>query len=275
MTENSVAQHYARSDLFEAILAALEKSGKDVHALKPADLAPVDAFHVRGREATEALARLAGVARDDNVLDVGSGLGGSARYLAAEYGCRVTGIDLTEDFCRTGALLNERVGLAERVTLRHGSALKMPFPAASFDLAWTEHAQMNIADKPGFYGEIARVLKPGGRFAFHDIFAGPAAPLHFPVPWAETQAISHLIAPDALRPLLDGLGLRAAHWDDVTEKARAWYAGAIERVSKHGPSPLGIHLLMGRTSPDKLSNALRNIVEGRIAFVQAVLEKAG
>jgi MPBQ/MSBQ methyltransferase len=275
MTESSVAKHYARSDLFEAILAALEKSGKDVRALKPADLAAVDEFHVRGREATQELAQLAGVTAGQHVLDVGSGLGGSARYLASQFGCRVTGIDLTEDYCRTGTLLNERVGLGDRVTLRPGSALEMPFPAASFDLAWTEHVQMNIADKPRLYGEIARVLKPGGRLVFHDIFAGPVAPLHFPVPWAEDASISFLIAPAALRGLLESLVFRVAHWDDVTERARKWYQGVIERAQKQGPPPLGFHLLMGQTSPVKLQNALRNTAEGRIVFVQAVAAKAG
>jgi ubiquinone/menaquinone biosynthesis C-methylase UbiE len=273
MSDQPVARHYARADLFEAILAALEKAGKDVHALKPADLAPVDEFHVRGREATEELARLSGVRRGKTVLDVGSGLGGSARYLASEFGCQVTGLDLTEDYCRVGTLLNERVGLAGQVTLHQGSALEMPFPAASFDVAWTEHAQMNIADKARLYGEIARVLKPGGRLAFHDIFAGPAGPPHFPVPWAEDASINHLIAPAALRRLLESQGLVIAHWDDVSERARAWYQGAVDRIAKHGPPPLGFHLLMGQTSRAKLDNALRNTAEGRIAFIQAVLEK--
>ncbi len=273
MAEPPVARHYARADLFEAILAALERSGKDIHALTPADLAPVDEFHVRGREASEELARLCGVRRGKTVLDVGCGLGGSARYLAAEFGCQVTGIDLTGDYCRVGTLLNERLGLDGLVTLRQGSALDMPFPDASFDVAWTEHAQMNIADKARLYGEIARVLKPGGRLAFHDILAGTSGPPHFPVPWAEDPSISHLIAPAALRRLLDAQGLAIVHWDEVSERARAWYQRALERIQKHGQPPLGFHLLMGQTARAKLENALRNTAEGRIAFVQAVLEK--
>ena len=150
----------------------------------------------------------------------------------------------------------------------------MPFPSASFDVVWTEHAQMNVVNKVRLYSEMARVLKPGGRLAFHDICAGPTGSLRFPVPWASDSSISSLISQAPLMELLRSLGFGVAHWEDVTRQARAWYEGVLDHITKHGYPVLGLHLLMGSSSLVKLENALRNTVEGRISFVQAVLRKS-
>jgi SAM-dependent methyltransferase len=180
----SVGEHYGRAELGASILAALLAAGKVPDALIPEDLAPVDQFHTHGRKATLDLARRAGVTPGMRMLDVGGGLGGPARTLASEFGCTVEVLDLTEEFCRAGALLTRLTGLSDAVSFRHGSALDMPFPDSSFDVAWTQHSSMNIADKERLYGEIHRVLRPGGRLALHEILAGPVSPIHFPVPWA-------------------------------------------------------------------------------------------
>lgn len=158
----SVQAHYTRSGLGDLILAALEKAGKDLNRLTPEDLAPIDEFHIRGRAATLELARAASVDATKRVLDVGSGVGGTSRCLAREFGCRVTGIDLTDEYCRATAMLSDRIGLAELVDYRQGDATNLPFPDASFDVVWTEHVAMNIPDKPTLYREMYRVLKPGG-----------------------------------------------------------------------------------------------------------------
>ena len=102
---------------------------------------------------SQELARLTGLHEGMHVLDVGSGLGGPARTLAAEFGCRVTGRDLTEEFCRAAVMLTVRVGLQDRITFQHGSALDLPFEEATFDVVWTQGVFMNIADKPRELGE--------------------------------------------------------------------------------------------------------------------------
>src|SRR5690606_5294275 len=140
------------------------------------------------------------------VLDVGSGIGGTSRCLAREFGCRVTGIDLTEEYCRTAAMLSARIGLAHLVDYRQGDATNLPFADASFDVVWTEHAAMNIPDKLRLYREMHRVLEPGGTLAIHDILAGPSDEVLFPVPWARTPESSFLVTPDELRKLLDEAG---------------------------------------------------------------------
>lgn len=164
---NKVEDHYTRSNLRDIILLELQKAGRDINALTPEDLSPVDEFHIRGREATKELANLADLKRDSHVLDVGSGIGGPSRYLASEFGCYVTGIDLTEEYCQVAKMLAQRTGLKDRVNYEYGDALQMPFDDGIFDVVWMQHTTMNIEAKLKLYSEIYRVLKLGGRLALY------------------------------------------------------------------------------------------------------------
>ena len=269
----TVQAHYTRSGLGDLILAALEEAGKDLNRLTPEDLAPIDEFHIRGRAATLELARIARVDSTKRALDVGSGIGGTSRCLAREFGCRVTGIDLTEEYCSAAAMLSERIGLAELVDYRQGDATNLPFPDASFDIVWTEHAAMNISDKPRLYEEMHRVLKPGGTLAIYDILAGPAGPVLFPVPWARTPAASFLVTPDELRSLLDEAGFNIEAWLDTTDAARAWFVALAEKIRKEGMPPLGFHVLLGSDFQTMAQNQRRNLEDGRIVLAQVVAKR--
>lgn len=270
----TVAQHYGQSGLLDAITDALRALDKNLDNLAPADLAPIDEFHIRGREATLELAERAGIERGWHALDVGSGLGGSSRFLATEFDCRVKGVDVTPEYCDVATSLSDLVGLDQQTEFYCASALEMPFEDNTFDLAWTQHVQMNIEGKRALYKEIARVLRPGGRFAFHDILAGPGGPPHLPVPWASEPGQSFLIAPDDLRTLLEDLGLKVHSWVDTTKAAHDWFLAGIEQRRRDGVPPLGIHLLMGKTASAKIENVARNLNENRITVFQAVLEKS-
>ncbi|HEY0879868.1 MAG TPA: methyltransferase domain-containing protein [Zeimonas sp.] len=269
----TIEAHYARSDLGNAILAALEESGKDLDRLTPEDLAPVDEFHIRGRAATLELARAARLDSTKHVLDVGSGIGGTSRCLAREFGCRVTGIDLTEEYCRTAAMLSARIGLAHLVDYRRGDATNLPFADASFDVVWTEHAAMNIPDKLRLYREMHRVLEPGGTLAIHDILAGPSEAVLFPVPWARTPESSFLVTPDELRKLLDEAGFTITDWSDTTEEARDWFVSVAEKIRREGLPPLGFHLLLGPDFKVMAQNQRRNLDENRIVLAQVVARR--
>jgi MPBQ/MSBQ methyltransferase len=268
-----VEQHYGRGRILDSIIAALRQAGKELARLEPEDLAPIDEFHVRGREATVELARRAALKPDSHVLDVGCGLGGSARYLAAEHQCQVIGIDLTREYVDVATALAGMVGLSDRVAFRQASALEMPFEDGTFDVVWTEHAQMNIADKHAFYREIGRVTRPKGTLLFHDIFEGNGGPLHYPVPWAEEPSISFLAAPEEVRTTLEHLGFVIHDWVDKSEPSLQWIVAAIEKTRVSGPAPIGAHLLMGDTARKKLENAIRNLREGRFVVYQARAEK--
>lgn len=267
----NVSDHYAHSNLAAAILAGLQQAGKNLDALTIDDLAPVDQFHIRGKQSTLELAERAGITSAMRVLDVGGGLGGPARTLASTLHCDVTVLDLSEEYCRVGEMLTQRLGLSDRVRHRHGNALSMPFSDASFDAVWTQHSSMNIEDKPKLYGEIRRVIKSGGRFALHEIMAGENTPIHFPVPWARHAGISFLRRPDEVHTLIAQAGFQNLAWLDETANARAWFEKRIQAVAT-GLPPLGIHLLLGDDFLAMSQNQLRNLSEGRVAIIQAVFE---
>lgn len=270
----AIQTHYTRADLGDVILAALEKAGKDLNHLTPEDLAPIDQFHIRGRTATLELARAAGLDANKRVLDVGSGVGGTSRCLAKEFGCRVTGIDLTDEYCRAAAMLSARVGLTDLVDYRQGDATCLPFEDAVFDVVWTEHVAMNIPDKPKLYREMHRVLKPGGTLAIYDVLAGPAGSVLFPVPWARTPETSFLVSPDELRTLLEESGFTIADWSDTTDVAREWFVTLAEKIRREGFPSLGFHLLLGADFKAMAQNQGRNLQEGRIALAQIVARKS-
>lgn len=272
-TEDIIRRHYARSGIADAIAAALQAGGKDLQRLTPADLAPVDQFHIRGRAATLELARAAGLNADMRVLDVGCGIGGTTRGLAAEFGCQVTGIDLTAEYCRVAEELSGWVGLAGRVEFHPADATRLPFADASFDLVWTEHVAMNIADKAALYAELHRVLKPGGSLAIYDVLAGPSGPVIFPVPWARTPEASFLATPEELRQLLHDAGFEIADWNDSTVPGRDWFVAVAGKMRERGLPPLGIHLLLGPEFMAMAQNQARNLQEGRIVLAQVVARK--
>ena len=272
-TRAAVSDHYTLPDLAQRFLDALEAAGKDLEQLSVDDLAPVDGFHIRGRAATEELASLVRVGPDDRVLDVGSGVGGTSRYLASRHGCRTEGIDLTEEYCRIAAMLSARVGLADRTRFRQGDALELPFDDASFDVVWTEHVQMNVADKRAFYTELTRVLRPGGQLAFHDIFAGPDGPPPYPVPWASDASISHLHPATELRALLEGVGLEVLQWKDVTAPAIDFFHTTFDRIAKEGQPPLGLHVILGEGAGPKLRNVLAGLESDALRVTMAVLRR--
>lgn len=270
---DEITGHYARGDLGARILAALAGAGKDVDRLTPEDLAPIDEFHVRGRKATLELARAVGLHAGMRVLDVGSGLGGPSRCIAREFGCRVTGVDLTDEYCRVATMLAERTGLGHLVTYRQGDALALPVPDAEFDVVWTQHAAMNIPDKPGLYRELNRVLRPGGALALYDVLAGPTGPPLFPVPWARSPETSFLVTPDELRLVLEGAGLAVERWEDRTAAATDWFAGLARKVQETGPPRLGLHLVLGPDLAVMTRNLRRNLEEGRIVVAEVIARK--
>jgi ubiquinone/menaquinone biosynthesis C-methylase UbiE len=273
---NDVATHYGTTGLLDRILAALTSAGKDVNNLTIGDLGLVDEFHSRRRRATEELGRMLAPSATDHVIDVGSGLGGPSRYLAATYGCRVSGVDLTAEFVATATKLTERVGLTERVDFRQGSALAIPFPDASFELAWSQNVAMNIQDRPRFYSEMRRVLRPNGRLAIQDVAQGPGGPVIFPVMWANRPEISFLRTPDETRTLLEAAGFRVLQWIDNSDAALL--EAATERAAMRNPSlppALGIHLIVGPSAREKMRSGQRNQEEKRTLLINAVLERIG
>jgi ubiquinone/menaquinone biosynthesis C-methylase UbiE len=269
--EERVAQHYAREHLEETILAALQASGIDTNRLTQSDLAAADEFHTGGRQATIEFASEIGFRPGMQLLDIGSGIGGSSRYFADAHGCTVTGVDLTEDYVRTAASLARRVGLETRVSYRQASALALPFEANSFDGAYMMHVGMNIEDKPALFKEIRRVLKPGGTFAIFDIMRKGPGDLAFPVPWSEVPATSFVTSPAEYRAALVGAGFEVVKERDRRDFAFDFFRKAQAKAAEMGgPPAVGIHLLMGANAKVKIENVIANLQGGLIAPTEMI-----
>jgi ubiquinone/menaquinone biosynthesis C-methylase UbiE len=284
-TGASVERHYTRPHLENTILNALKNAGKNVDQLTVDDLAPIDELHPLGREATANLAFLLitynNLQPTSHVLDVGAGIGGPSRYLASKFGCRVTGLDLVEEYCRVADSLAKRMKLDNLLTYRKGDATQMPFDDATFDVVWTQHASMNIADKKRLYLEMHRILKPGEKLAIYDIFKGnsssnmdASSSIHFPVPWATDASISHLISSEEARKLLkEVVGFKEVVWEDKTQLVIDWIKQMIKRAQTSGPPPIGLHVIGGPQWSDMVKNALKNLEEGRLTVAQGIFER--
>lgn len=276
-SSSKIQNHYGRGGLADRILGVLRANGADVDSLRQDDLAPIDEFHIRGREATAEVAGLAAIGAGDAVLDVGCGIGGPSRFLAQTFGCHVTGIDLTVEFCQVAEMLAARTGLSDKVTYRQGDALDLPYGDAAFDVVWTQHTAMNIADKPRLYAQMFRVLKPGGRLAIYDVLAGPGGAIHYPVPWARDASTSFVQTPDDLRGYLKDAGFEISEWRDVSEQGIAWVekVRAAAQAQGNGAPPNALGLIFGDDWRPLAANMARNLIERRIVTYQVIARKPG
>jgi ubiquinone/menaquinone biosynthesis C-methylase UbiE len=266
-------QYYTTTNLFSSILKALNAAGKDINNLTTKDLAPVDSFHIRGIEATKDLASLVKIKPVDKILDVGCGIGGSARFLASNYGCFVTGVDITGEYCNVAAELSKLLKLENKTEFHHADAIDLPFEKESFDIVWSEHVQMNVENKQHLYQEIYRVLKPDGKLIFYDVFTGMEEKVFYPVPWAEDSSTDYLTGQNETKILLESLDFKINYWEDITELSKDWFTTAFAKMKNRKPYPLGLHLLMGENAEEKFHNMVRNLNEKKITVVQAAVDK--
>lgn len=259
-------QHYHSPGLYEEILRRLDEQNVNISKVSRKDFAGVDEFHVRGAEVTRELASQIKL-ENLRVLDVGCGLGGPSRMLADEYGCQVTGIDLSDEYIRTATGISELVGLHDKTKFIQSNALELPFENGSFDVVWTQHVQMNIRHKLKFYSEIERVLTHKGRFVYYDIFKTEGGEVNYPVPWAKESAASFLVTPLEMDDILERLCFKNITTTDETEKGKRFLIDLFKKMNLNGPPKLGLNVLMGSSTKEKLLNILKGL-EGK----QIILE---
>jgi ubiquinone/menaquinone biosynthesis C-methylase UbiE len=270
-----VSRHYSNGGLLERLRAALAAAGVDPDRPTVEQLAPFDHFHGRGLEATQDAAKLVAPTAVDHILDVGSGIGGPARYFAHRFGCRVTGIDLTAEFCEVARVLTRAVGLAGRVGFEQGNALAMPFADASFDGAYSMNVSMNIADKPGLYREIRRVLKSGAWFVLSEIAQGPAGAPTYPTPWARTAETSFLATPEATHDALAAAGFAVVQARDTAAEAAAFTARVRAMIARGEKPPFhAVYLIHGDLARDMAANGARDLAAGKIIPIEMLCRRS-
>jgi len=273
--ESDVAQHYGGSGIAERILAALREANGPTAPVTVDALSVLDHFHGRGIVATKELVELLKPQPDEHLLDIGSGIGGPARWLAAKCGVRVTGIDLTPEFCAAAEMLNRATGLADRITIKNGSALALPVADGEFDRAYSQNVIMNIADKQQFYREAFRALRPGGVLALSNLCRGGDGEFLYPVPWAETPTTSFLVTPDEMRGQLLAAGFEIAVFHDTTAETLPATIRNRERLEREGLALLSPHLIMGERLLQMQLNSARNQELGLGRTVEALVRKPG
>lgn len=273
--ENDVAQHYGTSGIAERILAALRATSAPDAPVTVDALSVLDHFHGRGIVATKELVELLKPQPGELLLDIGSGIGGPARWFAAKCGVRVTGVDLTPEFCAAAEALNRATGLADEITIKQGSALALPVADNTFDRAYSQNVIMNIADKRRFYSEAFRALKPGGVLALSNLCRGAAGEFIYPVPWAETAATSFLATPDEMRADLLAVGFAIVVFNDTTAATLPATIRNRERLEREGLGALGTHLIMGERLREMQINSARNQEAGLGRTIEALVRKPG
>lgn len=266
--EERVAAHYRNDGLLGAIRDGLRALGKDPANATVEDLAPADHHHGGGLEATRRLAerldRYAAIAPADRLIDLGSGIGGPARFFATAFGCRLTGIDLTPDFCHVAEALNEVTGLSERIDIHNGSVTDLPFDDAVFDHAYSQNVSMNIEDKAAFHGTVARVLKPGGCFALAEIVKGPGGDILFPNPFAKTPDHAFVVTLEQTIASLSAAGFEVLLVVNTADQSGKAHAERRDRAEAGELPPLGVHLIMGDAALEMVRNSAANTMEHRV-----------
>jgi sarcosine/dimethylglycine N-methyltransferase len=256
-------------------VAAVRKVMGDEALLTPDVLAQIDHFHGGGIASTRDLMAALQPQAGERILDIGSGIGGPARWFVAKFGVHVTGVDLTAEFCAAAEALNAATGLGDRVTIHNGSALDLPVPDASFDAAYSQNVIMNIADKPRFYREAFRALRPGGRLALSNLCLGANGDPLYPVPWATTAETSFLATQDEMRADLTAAGFEIARFEDTTAATVEMQRRARERVERGEPLRIAVQIIMGERAREMQINTTRNVEKGRVATIEALVKKPG
>ena len=260
---DAVRQRYAMDGILERVTVFLRKRGVDPERPTYQDFFPFDQLHNRGIRATRENIERADIKSNMHVLDLGCGIGGASRVIAATCGCRVTGIDLTPQYIEVARELTSRCGMTDRIEFRQADALDLPFAEGTFDRVWCHNVTMNIQDKRKFASEVARVLRRGGRFLCSETAQGPGGALIFPLPWATDASASFVVTPDLMRQALEDGGLRVIEQIDLSE-ANIAQAKETRARAERGEPPLNAnYVVLGDDLGERLKNARECTLERR------------
>ena len=273
-TRKSIESHYTHGGLLNRVFVALRDAGYQISELTPEVLAPLEHLHTGGLGFTKEQAEKVGFTKQMQVLDVGCGVGGPARYIGSAYGCSVTGIDLTAEYIEVANELTERCDLSENVKFQQGDALDLPFENGKFDVVFCQNLTMNVDDKSKLFSEFHRVLRPGGTLSSVDHTQGTGGTPYYPIGWANRPEISFLVPPEDMRQLLEQAGFRIVDWIDCSSKVLELATQARKAAKSDSPNPLGLHVVLGDDYPERQRNLQRSLEENRLVYLMVTAKRS-
>jgi SAM-dependent methyltransferase len=272
---SAITSHYTSNELLQRLYSALRDDGVDPAQPTREALAPYDQFHTRGLEATREIAQLIHARASDHLLDIGSGLGGPARWFAHHFGCRVTGIDLTQEFCDVARHLTALLHMDDRVHFDVGDATALPHASGSFDGAYCMNVSMNIRDKIGFYRELHRVLRPAGWLLLSEPAKGHNDALAYPTPWAASHDHSFLVTPEEMHKGLLEAGFEVLRVRSTLAETLD-YGTRARAMSERGEKPpqRAVSLVHGKSAAVATANMARGLAEGCLVPIELLARRA-
>ena len=251
----------------ERINDQLSANGMQDRDLSPQELFGLDQFHLGGPEPISQLLQQVSFPASASLLDLGSGLGGTSRLVAARTDATILGIDQEASFVAAADDLTKRCQLGDRISFQTGDITDLDTGGKRYDGAFLAHVQMNIADKQKLFSSIHRALKPGAPLLMWEVFSDAPEKLVYPLPWALESSESHLVSADAAKALLQQAGFTLTEWYDKTEWAKAWGKNVIERGPSKGLS-LPAALPRGK---ERLANLFNAFLSESITVIQGVV----
>lgn len=260
---DKIQRHYTHGNLFNTIIQKLIELGYDLEQLSHLDLTPIDQLHSAGIESTQLIFQHSNFKQGQNIIDIGCGLGGPARYVANNFNVNVTGIDLTTEFIDVGNKLSKKVNLDELVNLILGDAQSLPeIEDKTYHHAYTMHAGMNIKNKLKCYKEAHRLLKNNGTLMIFDItLAKQNTRLNFPLPWADEQSYSFLETIEKYQTNLNSVGFKIVNEIDLTDFILSYWKDIHQKTLAFTQFPkLSMNLIVKDRIKEKLDNIYNHLI---------------
>ncbi|WP_027856446.1 class I SAM-dependent methyltransferase [Marinobacterium jannaschii] len=273
----SVSRHYQQSLQYDLILQRVRElypQGASAY-----QLAPLDQLHIGGILASERLLEnLSELADNAAILELGSGLGGLARLATSVANARFTCLDISHQLNRLHSQISRHQNGVEADILT-ADATAIPLADQSFDCVILQHSLLNIPDSEAALAECWRVLRPDGQLILHEVLQGPdPEQMRYPVPWASTAELSHLVSVETLRAMVAGQ-FSAISIDDWTADALSWRQRQLQKerkaqASSNPQAGLSPALVLGAEFPRMGANVAQNLESGAIRVVELKAQKA-
>ena len=268
----NIDKHYSNNLQFDAISKKLTEAypnGPDTY-----QLAPIDQLHIGGIKASKKLAQRIIDLKATRILDVGSGLGGLVRVCSQQYAATYVSLDITHELSRINQHLNKLSKTNSPSMIITGNGQQLPFANHSFDLIIMQHSLLNMPNKVAALNECKRILTPNGHLILHEVLTGTHADkMLFPVPWASSPELSHLICKTAISDLIKTTDMKIESIEDWSAEALSWRTRQTNKQDTSHTPVVSPGMILGNDFALMGENVQRNLENCAIEIVEIVIKK--